>query len=382
MAMKMKGLLQSEYDVQSYTDYIAGKRKYFTVEGMTIEKNPSAPTLHEDPVPFLRAKYTSPTFIVSTKVAKDYIKTYEMEGGVIIKEDKSKVTQNLYNNKSHYFDAVERVGILAYIKNEYLFIAYIWTLPDFEKIEDDPEKIFTESFKVAGMWDYDTCLIVDMYNRGCSATPFTNTVEYKLHVASEYHSNEIKKIKGSIIKLDCEIEQVITASLKLTECFAQVNTMKNEIKNMDEAISCIHTENEVLTDINVSIKTKLTDITTKQTFNDVEIKKLHEQVDSITLQHEYTKQIVKNIEKMFTETCGELIECIDKNEKTNTDCFAQLFKSIEKQERDMKYEIAVLSRRQKINVITTLFVITLFIVVKYFVYRQNQPKESKELVCL
>jgi len=33
----MKGSLRSTYDAQSYVDYIAGKRKYFTIYGMEID---------------------------------------------------------------------------------------------------------------------------------------------------------------------------------------------------------------------------------------------------------------------------------------------------------------------------------------------------------
>lgn len=350
MALKMKGLLQSDYDVQSYTDYIAGKRKYFTIQGMTIEKNPSAPTLHEDPVPFLRTKYTSTSFIVSTKVAKDYIKTYEMEGGVICASvGPDKVTREKFYE--HLFNK-DRIGILAYIKNEFLFIAYIWTLPDFEKIEDDPEKVFAESFKVVGMWDYDACKIVDKH---CgNPKPFANgiaeasNVKYKLHVACEHHSCEIKKLKSDLMRLDAENESAADA-----------------------------------------------------------VKKLQDQLVQLTMQHECTKQISKNLEEMIIGACSSLSSAIDKNEKSNKECFEQLYKCIDKIGKHEQYcqemedEFAYLMKDQRddfnkeirgLEMFTSVFLIIVtfvvgtgiaFSIAQYVSLRnQQQPEQSSALVCL
>lgn len=335
--MKMKGLLQSEYDIQSYTDYIAEKRKYFTIEGMMIEKHPTAQTLHEDPVPFLRNKYTSSSFIVSTKVAKDYIKTYEMEGGIICATDGIVYDKIFVNNNR--ITQPERVGILAYIKNNFLFIAYIWKLPDFEKIEDDPEKVFVDSFKVVGKWDYDAYRIVDNYNTNPFKAPNgllpTCNFEYQIHIASEYHSCEIKKLKDE--------EDKLTQQHKYT---------KQIIKNLEDDVA------------------------------------------KLTLQHEYTKQITKNLEEMFKIISNQTSE---KNENSIADCFVHLYKcidNIEYQEhcyQDLGDYISEQNSEfyERIHIIEVFVIIIIcgmtsliaFNIVTNIISQKHHNEPGRELVC-
>ena len=361
MALKMKGLLQSDYDVQSYADYIAGKRKYFTIEGMTIEKNPSAPTLHEDPVPFLRTKYTSASFVVSTKVAKDYIKTYEMEGGIITNTTGNSYETGIQGRRDGQTQML-RIGKLSYIKDTFLFAAYIWTLTDFEKIEDDPEKVFTDSFKLVGMWNYDICHLYPAVK-----------IEHQLYVACEHHSCEIKKLKSDIMRLDAENESA-------------ADDVKTITKKLFDSVH---------------------DIDDKQSWNKVEIKKLQDQLVQLTMQHECTKQISKNLEEMIVGACSSLSSAIDKNEKSNNECFEQLYKCIDKIGKHEQYcqemedEFAYLLRDQRddfnkeirgLELFTSTFLIIVtfivgtaiaFSIANYVSLRNyQQPEQSSALVCL
>ena len=357
MALKMKGLLQSEYDIQTYADYIAGKRKYFTIEGMMIEKHPSEPTLHEDPVPFLRNKYTSTSFIVSTKVAKDYIKTYEMDGGIICATDGIVYDKIIVNNNR--ITQPERVGILAYIKNNFLFIAYIWKLPDFEKIEDDPEKVFLDSFKVVGKWDYAACRIVDNYNPNPFKAPNgllpTCNFDYQLHVASEYHSCEIKKLRSDIIRLDAE--------------------------------------NELLHRIETATKKIVDSVEERSAYVAIEVKKLQDKLDNLTLQHEYTKQISKNLESMLMSVCSPLMESSEKNEKLANECLRQCSDLKVDNEYFEQYcdDLVIVVRKDnkaiakrlliiEIVVSTTFICGMISLIVFYYLNHQYEPRI--ELLCI
>ena len=251
--------------------------------------------------------------------------------------------------------------------------------PDFEKIEDDPEKVFTDSFKVVGMWDYDDFKIVDKY---CgNPKPFTNgiaeasNVEYKLHVASGYHSCEIKKLKSDLMRLDAENESAADAVKTITK----------------KLFDSVH------------------DIDDKQSWNKVEIKKLQDQLVQLTMQHECTKQISKNLEEMIVGACSSLSSAIDKNEKSNNECFEQLYKCIDKIGKHEQYcqemedEFAYLLRDQRDDFNKEirgleLFTSTFLIIVTFIVgtgiafsianyvslrnYQQQQPEQSSALVCL
>lgn len=318
MAMKMKGSLRSDYDVQSYTDYIAGKRKYFTIYGMEFDdgngQNTNAPL---EPLLFLTNKCSRTIFPfkITTKLIKDYINIYGMETGIIHK------------------------GAIAYIKDSFLFMTHnIISIYDFEKL-DDPEKTVADSFTPQGMWNYDTCSIIEQGN-----------LAYQLHVASEHHSCEIKKLKSDIMRLNAE--------------------------------------NESAADV---------------------VKKLQDQLDCLTLQHECTKQISKNLEEMIVGACSSLSSAIDKNEKSNVECFEQLYKCIDKigkQEQycqEMEDEFAYLLRDQRddfnkeirgLELFTSTFlIIVTFIVgtgiafsIAHYVslrnQQQQQPEQSSALVCL
>lgn len=199
--------IKSKYDFQSYNDYINGLRKYFTIGGAVFEQK-----TNQNNIEYLKYKYK-----VTDKLAEDYIKAYEMGSGII---DNSEVITNLNESKTI-------VGRIAYIKDECLFVAYIWNICEFD-IKDNIEKIVKESFIFSGYWNYNTCNIFNdiMFQK--------NKIE---QLIKEVSNDKLK------IKTDYDLHQAILNNImdiiekqsdKLCKCLKQINDSDEKYNTQKE----------------------------------------------------------------------------------------------------------------------------------------------------
>lgn len=177
----MKGSLRSTYDAQSYADYIAGTRKYFTIYGMEIDTDFYPRENVKDPSLCLINKCAREGKCVPTKCIREYIQMYGMETGIIHK------------------------GYIGYIKDSFLFASsMIINIYDFEKL-DNPEKDVADTFINHGMWDYDKCQVK------CSGA--TEYILYKriaqLELVAKNAELVTKKMCETISKLEkkCDAQQ-------------------------------------------------------------------------------------------------------------------------------------------------------------------------------
>ena len=286
MPLTSQDWLRSDYDFQSYSEYIDGKRKNFTIWGATLDKltNP------EDTVSFLKDKYRNYTRLnVTTSLAERYINTYNMERGII--------SGAMPASTPH----------IAYIKDSFLHWTTVMNLCEFEKIEGNAEKIVAESFMPHAEWNYAFGTVV----------PNISSI-YKLHVNCVLRENELKKLKDDI--------------------------------------------------------------------------------DKLTIQQEYTKQITKNLEEMFMIVTNSLSEPEEKNEKSIDGCLAQLYKCIdisEKQEQCYQelgdyiseQNIAFYKRIRVIEIFAAIVVcgitgLIAFNIVTIVISQKQHNEPSRELVCV
>ena len=319
------GLLQSEHDVRSYDEYIAGKRKYFTIEGMTIEKNTSDQLLHKDPIAFLKAKYTTTSFSVSTKIAEDYIKAYEMDGGIVKRA----------NTKEYYDRSVgrhkPRVGQIAYIKDSFLFIAYIWTVPDFARIEDSPEKAVEESFVNNGRWDYNTYDRMNEY-----------IVSYQLHLDSIYRENELKKLREEVSKL-ADARNFDIASVK--------QSFDVTLAICDNLMDIIEKQNQIPDDTNkMETAKKLAACEQRQS---EDFNTLKSDIGVLDIHREVSSKLIKNSEIMMMSLGAEMAKTYAMNVEATDRSTVQLSNHVDKFNKhvynyhEMEYEINHLITYQK-----------------------------------
>ena len=102
--------LKSTFDKETYEDYLDGKRRYFTVNGMEIDSTAQEKT----PIDFLKHKYRNhDDYPVTTELVKSYVDLYNMESGVIFSPDQLIISATKY------------VGCIAYIENDFVFMSYI-----------------------------------------------------------------------------------------------------------------------------------------------------------------------------------------------------------------------------------------------------------------
>ena len=133
--------LKSTLDKQTYEEYLDGKRRYFTVNGMEIDSTAQ----EKNPIDFLKHKYRNhEDYPVSTELVNSYIDLYNMESGVIFSPDPLIVSSTKY------------VGCIAYIEDDTIFMSYVVCLREFAQAEDK-KKYVKESFKPKGMWSYKDC---------------------------------------------------------------------------------------------------------------------------------------------------------------------------------------------------------------------------------
>ena len=133
--------LKSTLDMQTYKEYLDGKRRYFTVNGMEIDSTAQ----EKNPIDFLKHKYRNhEDYPVSTELVTSYIGLYNMETGVIFSPDPLIVSATKY------------VGCIAYIEDDLVFMSYVVCLREFAQAEDK-KKYVKESFKPQGLWSYKDC---------------------------------------------------------------------------------------------------------------------------------------------------------------------------------------------------------------------------------
>ena len=126
---------------------------------------------------------------------------------------------------------------------------------------------------------------------------------------------------------------------------------------------------------------------------DSTVKKLQDKLDNLTLQHEYTKQISKNLESMLISVCSPLMESSEKNEKLANECLRQCSDL----KVDNKYfdqycgDIVIVVRKDnkaiakrlliiEIVVSTTFICGMISLIVFYYLNHQYEPRI--ELLCI
>ena len=133
--------LKSAHDKHTYEEYLDGKRRYFTVNGMEIDSTAQ----EKNPIDFLKHKYRNhEDYPVSTELVNSYIELYNMESGVIFSPDPMIISATKY------------VGCVAYIEDDFVFMSYVVCLREFAQAEDK-KKYVKESFKPKGVWSYKDC---------------------------------------------------------------------------------------------------------------------------------------------------------------------------------------------------------------------------------
>ena len=135
--------LKSDLDKHTYEEYLDGKRRYFTVNGMEIDSTAQ----EKKPIEFLKHKYRNhEDYPVSTELVANYIDLYNMENCVIFSPDQLIVSSTKY------------VGCIAYIEDDVVFMSYVVCLREFAQAEDK-KKYVKESFKPQGVWSYKDCCV-------------------------------------------------------------------------------------------------------------------------------------------------------------------------------------------------------------------------------
>jgi len=138
--------LKSAFDKETYEDYLDGKRRYFTVNGMEIDSTAQEKT----PIDFLKHKYRNhDDYPVTTEIVKSYVDLYNMESGVIFSPDQLIISATKY------------VGCIAYIENDFVFMSYIVCLREFAQAENKKTYV-KESFKPQGLWSYENVCVESM----------------------------------------------------------------------------------------------------------------------------------------------------------------------------------------------------------------------------
>jgi hypothetical protein len=133
--------LKSAIDKETYEEYLDGKRRYFTVNGMEIDSTAQ----EKNTVDFLKNKYRNhEDYPVSTELVKSYVELYNMETGVIFSPDPLIVSATKY------------VGCIAYIEDDVVFMSYVVCLREFAHAEDKKNYV-KDSFKPQGLWSYKDC---------------------------------------------------------------------------------------------------------------------------------------------------------------------------------------------------------------------------------
>ena len=188
-------LLKSEHDKQTYADYLDGKRRYFTVNGMELD---TLSNNYTSIVEFLKHKYQ-----ISSELATEYIESYNMETGIIFSNDPTVTITAL----------AQYMGCVAYIKDEFLFMSYVVNPFRYEKLEDR-KKYVEESFKPQGRWNYQDCVVESM-----------GTVCYESSLA-------IKKLQVENDILNKTTKNIETMTAKI--CFNLVENSEKHARSIEK----------------------------------------------------------------------------------------------------------------------------------------------------
>lgn len=220
--------LKSNYDKQSYNEYIEGKRKYFTINGMELDTF-SMPLNPDEPIELLRRKHMNhKDHQFSHALVKEYMESYNMESGIIFNPD---------NTDPNY------MGCIAYIKDNFLFTAYIVYLFNYEQM-DDPKKYIEESFKPQGAWNYQDCCI-ELLGTTC----YENAIAIKkLQIENDILNNTIKNYEAMTSKICFNlVENSEKQSEKIEKCILNIENSFSE-KTIRKSISKCFRKLYVLTD--------------------------------------------------------------------------------------------------------------------------------------
>ena len=282
MEMEMKGLLKSEYDVHTYTEYIYGRRWYFTIGGMCIEKSTTDPKLHENPVAFLANKYVAESFDDFQSDVEEYIETYEMEKGIVVQGD----VQGIYDTEGSQED-VSNGGKIAYIEDSILYVTDILSLPEFVDLpwSNFRKESVMDSFVAQGPWNFDTF--------ECGSTPEKDIK--KLKAVLKNVTDETETLKKS---MDTVFHSIDRVSTKLTNTMDPRLTLYNKLARIVAEIESKHT-------------------TTSQIQSTC--------ISRLDIQYDY----LKKLPNWFDTRIDLLTEIIEDNEKVTEDCLEKLNKCID-----------------------------------------------------
>ena len=250
-------LLKSEHDKQTYADYLDGKRRYFTVNGMELD---TLSNNYTSIVEFLKHKYQ-----ISSELATEYIESYNMETGIIFSNDPT-VTVTA---------SAKYMGCIAYIKDNFLFMSYVVNPFRYEKLEDR-KKYVEESFKPQGQWNYQDCTVEslgavcyestlaikklqvenDILNKTTkNIETMTSKICFNLVENSEKHARSIEKCRRVMKNYPHQSFSEQRVRNSINKCFRKVYLCSNKLEYHIQ--KCQEKEDEIKIEYELSITRRI-----------------------------------------------------------------------------------------------------------------------------
>lgn len=250
-------LLKSEYDKKTYADFLEGKRRYFTINGMEID---TLSNNYKSLVDFLKHKYQ-----ISTELATDYIESYNMETGIIFSNDPTVTITS----------SAQYMGCVAYIKDDFLFMSYVVNPFRYEKLEDY-KKYVEESFIPQGQWNYKDCKVeslgivcyesalaikkLQVENEILNKTiknieTMTSKICFNLVENSEKHARSIEKCQRDMKNYPHHSFSEKRNQKSINKCFKNLYVCSNKLE--DHIQKCQEKEDEIKSEYELSIARRI-----------------------------------------------------------------------------------------------------------------------------